>query len=421
MVFHGSGDYKILNLYNMEIFTPWKKVFVIKKALILLVLTYVSGGFTLERIGLSSGFQVRYVMLAATMFLILMSEIRKEKTKTYRNDTTNFYLLSTYAYFIILMITAVYTADIPLFFDKMIDVVFLFGLLITTTYMFRFFTFDEIIGVITTVLIVVGLIYVIPIFQSVLSGSLRGTNSIGGPNVVTRVLFFSAASAWYKFHASKKLQMLLLCFAFLAGVVLVGSRGGILGAFGASLVFLSFRGLYRPKKKHIRLSLKKLLYYLIPAAAIFYMWDYLERVFINRIVNLLINQVYYAGRDLLYVYAEDLIRERPFLGYGLNGYTIATGEVYPHNTLLEMMVETGVVGAVYFAITCIITLLILKRYRKSDNLIIAILPFYMQIVQMFSGDLYDFRYFFLFSVICLYYMQPLEKKVKNKVTNPHII
>ncbi|MEK5026367.1 O-antigen ligase family protein [Paenibacillus sp. FSL M7-1046] len=403
----------------MAIFTPWKKAVTIKKALILLVLTYVSGGFTLERIGLSSGFQIRYVMLAATMFLILMNEIRREKTSTHRNYTTSFFLVSTYAYFIILMMTALYTANIPLFFEKMIDVVFLFSLLITTTYMLKFFSFDEIIGVITTVFIVVGLIYIIPIFQSVLSGSLRGTNSIGGPNVVTRVLFFSAASAWYKFHASKKLKMLLLCFAFLAGIVLVGSRGGILGAFVVSVVFLAFRGVYRPKKKQFSLSLKKILYYLIPVAAIFYMWDYLERVFINRIVNLLINQVYYAGRDLLYVYAEDMIRERPFFGFGLNGYTIATGEVYPHNTLLEMMVETGVVGAVYFVFTCIITLLILRRYRNSDNLIIAILPLYMQIVQMFSGDLYDFRYFFLFSVTCLYYMQPLEKKMKNKVNNSH--
>lgn len=102
----------------MAIFTPWKKAVTIKKALILLVLTYVSGGFTLERIGLSSGFQIRYVMLAATMFLILMNEIRREKTSTHRNYTTSFFLVSTYAYFIILMMTALYTANIPLFLKK---------------------------------------------------------------------------------------------------------------------------------------------------------------------------------------------------------------------------------------------------------------------------------------------------------------
>lgn len=148
------------------------------------------------------------------------------------------------------------------------------------------------------------------------------------------------------------------------------------------------------------------------------MWDYLERVFINRIVNLLINQVYYAGRDLLYVYAEDMIRERPFFGFGLNGYTIATGEVYPHNTLLEMMVETGVVGAVYFVFTCIITLLILRRYRNSDNLIIAILPLYMQIVQMFSGICTTLGISSFFSDLSILHAT-LGEKMKNKVNNSH--
>ena len=126
----------------------------------------------------------------------------------------------------------------------------------------------------------------------------------------------------------------------------------------------------------------------------------------NRIIGTTFsgNTVYTSGRDLIYADATEMILERPILGYGLDSFTSYTGHIYPHNILLEMVIEIGILGAIVFAVYLIYSLIILFKAKNTSLFLFSGLPLYMIIVQLFSGEFYDFRYYFLWTIPLLHYL-----------------
>ncbi len=74
------------------------------------------------------------------------------------------------------------------------------------------------------------------------------------------------------------------------------------------------------------------------------------------------------GRDENFDSAVNRISERPLLGHGLGGYYVdwysePGGGTYPHNLLLELLCETGIIGTMIILITPIY-LFIIPAFRK---------------------------------------------------------
>jgi O-antigen ligase len=76
-------------------------------------------------------------------------------------------------------------------------------------------------------------------------------------------------------------------------------------------------------------------------------------------------------RGVLAIKAVELFSQNPFFGAGLGGYPFNSGYgddpgLYPHNTLLEVLAEQGLLGAILF---CVLILQILTRYLRVQELL----------------------------------------------------
>jgi O-antigen ligase len=105
-----------------------------------------------------------------------------------------------------------------------------------------------------------------------------------------------------------------------------------------------------------------------------------------------------AHRLEFYTAAIDEIPERPFLGLGVGGWSIyywdSDSRQYPHNILLEISVEEGLVGLIAFlAFQAIIYSDASALMRLSGGRFVAFFGIFLfaLIAAMFSGDLDDNR------------------------------
>ena len=79
-----------------------------------------------------------------------------------------------------------------------------------------------------------------------------------------------------------------------------------------------------------------------------------------------------------------------------------TGGNYPHNLFLEIMLDLGIIGIILIIPILVIGAMSLLRSTNQKYVYVSILPLYMIIVQQFSGDLYDFRFFFFWTILILH-------------------
>ncbi len=91
------------------------------------------------------------------------------------------------------------------------------------------------------------------------------------------------------------------------------------------------------------------------------------------------------ARYYLYNRAIDMIKENPVLGVGYGGFAEKEGNfvVYPHNLVLEVYSEMGIIGGTLILGLIIISLI--KAYKINRNLFIFLV--YAFVLAMFSKDL----------------------------------
>ncbi|MFD2245105.1 O-antigen ligase family protein [Pontibacter ruber] len=127
----------------------------------------------------------------------------------------------------------------------------------------------------------------------------------------------------------------------------------------------------------------------------------------TRIVNILVEGDT-SGREILYNETIDLIKESPLVGVY---YVIPSGmgfKSYPHNFFLEVLLATGLLGAIPFIILVCKSLIksfnLLKDKHESSWMVII----YLQIIVygMFSTSLYSSQDFWtmLFFIVSLKYV-----------------
>jgi len=229
-------------------------------------------------------------------------------------------------------------------------------------------------------------------------------------------LYFSFFAKSERFVFFKSPYWKAICFVLfflqVVGVVIPGGRGGaVLGVLYIALtLFLLSR-----RKRRTRLMLIRNLSYLALLIIVFLLVMPVlmeNEVFLKGFIRATqfiseSGRINWAGtsyRDILYGNAVDLIEARPFLGYGIFGYIEKNSNIYPHNLLLEILLQGGVV---YFLVAIsLLSVLIVKsvylvKYRQEFIGVIYLLVYPFTLL-MFSGSyLQSSQFWFIIVLISL--------------------
>jgi O-antigen/teichoic acid export membrane protein/O-antigen ligase len=214
----------------------------------------------------------------------------------------------------------------------------------------------------------------------------------GGPNVFVRieVLGLIAVFALVIHGASK--HLLWSVPLLFAGALASGSRGGLLaaGMVAGAAVLAGRRQARRVALVAATgaLGVLILIYRLgLPGAGLIR----------TRFVEQTLQEGYVSDRPTIYVSAVDLAREHALLGVGLDGWRVLIGDqlgiVYPHNYLLAIAAEGGVIGLVLFGTAVGLWLRHMMKARPWSLLTKSLVgaTAFITLASMTSGDYYDSR------------------------------
>jgi O-antigen ligase len=358
---------------------------------ILIGLLFLSGNFSLNTYG--GNIEIRYLLGASALMLTMAAIAIRDNLSFPR---LGLFMSMPWVTLMFLTLSSLWSSNIEQASLELVDLLVLWFISILA--LLVFYNFPKAIGVALLVVLVFSLVYsLLAIATSIQSGG-RGTIMIGGPNVATRVMFFGVVSILL---LNLYFRSTLLIFAvpiIISGIIAIGSRGGIVGA-SVVLVLIAVIKLFRSQQFRSNISYGKLIT-VTSATLIFYffLFPLVYRAFESRVVNLLINRVYLAGRDSMYEKAWDLVQLKPIFGYGLGGYYGQGLSFYPHNLVLQLWLDGG-----FILIMCFFVMLwsSLKGMFSKDSAIsyASMGALYMLIVQQFSGGYMDFRYYYFFVAI----------------------
>jgi O-antigen ligase len=125
----------------------------------------------------------------------------------------------------------------------------------------------------------------------------------------------------------------------------------------------------------------------------------------QRFVQQTVEQGYVSGRTSIWADAIHLALAHPFIGAGLDGFYGLIGHAsdveYPHEYLLAVAAEGGIVGLVLL-LTCAVlwggTVRHGRHHPMEKSLTVAAAA-YVAISSLFSGDYYDARLAWLFAAM----------------------
>lgn len=198
-----------------------------------------------------------------------------------------------------------------------------------------------------------------------------------------------------RFHFTRLALYKWLCFLFLfiqfLGIFISGGRGGII-LFTIYSVYI-FSSVLKNKKK------KKILGIISSAVAFTSLLSIILPILLdnqrfigtfNRTLQFIsldtgINWEGSSNRDIVYLSTIELIKQKPFTGYGLFGFWDVSG--YPHNLILEVLLNGGLIYLSFFLFAMIILLkkLIKMINYNPENRLLMILLLYPLTMLMFSG------------------------------------
>lgn len=87
------------------------------------------------------------------------------------------------------------------------------------------------------------------------------------------------------------------------------------------------------------------------------------------------------GRELLWMAAIDVFESSPLFGAGIGGFFAITGEAYPHNFVLELLAETGIVGLLFSVM--LFAVLLRKKGNGVFHLTASSLFYYLILLGLF--------------------------------------
>ncbi len=170
--------------------------------------------------------------------------------------------------------------------------------------------------------------------------------------------------SFFIFYERKFLFSIFLFFFGLLCIFLSGTRTVILAILITSFVFIIIQDKYK--------SIKSILIFL--SVFIFVIWlvvhfQLVDITLSDRLLGVFSNKDEGGGRIELFELAYKSFFEKPFFGHGTGSFGFySTGfdfREYPHNIVLELLFEYGIIGTFLFTATFISAYRILKNIKLS--------------------------------------------------------
>ena len=206
---------------------------------------------------------------------------------------------------------------------------------------------------------------------------------------------------FYKEDKQKTKLLLLPClivnFIYYMRIVMYGSRGPILSVFLCFVFLLLFKG--KDNVAENKQIWKMIVYTVLIALFMLYFWEILRFVYVfaSRIgLNIrAIDKVYmlrqtstiWNGRDGIVAITLEGIIDRPILGHGISTFQKNTGIIYPHNFILQILYDGGIVLFIPLIIPFISGIIKVIRFGSTDDMALFSLLFFSSVPgALFSGD-----------------------------------
>ncbi|WP_088052518.1 O-antigen ligase family protein [Virgibacillus dakarensis] len=211
----------------------------------------------------------------------------------------------------------------------------------------------------------------------------------------------------------------ILILSGLISIIIIGSRGPLLSLAVFFVILLSNR-LFRDRKK-----IKDIFVFLLTCLSLILLFVFYDS-FLLRFGNILgnygissrtlflftnDNANFLTGRSDLYNTTIQKITEKPFLGYGIAGDRIFLNGTYPHNLILELLSQFGVILGAFIIILLLFYWIngILNKNRIERD--IAIIFLGIGLIQLFiSGSYLTSSNFWLFMAVCISALHFNDKK-----------
>jgi len=236
-----------------------------------------------------------------------------------------------------------------------------------------------------------------------------GSNYLGLGRVIS--LAFLLLIAYFMFWARNvywKLFTIIMASLYLWLLLVTGGRGPFLAAILSGLIPLIFTIHLDLKKKIIRVRkyVVPILIMVIVSISLFvYLSEtgHMTQTYSRLLVLTQTGMGDSAGERLQhYVHAIEYWKQAPIFGYGIGSWPIIDGGIdmrgYPHNIVLEILVELGLVGLLIFFILILYALLLLAPVKSIGDepikIFLLMLMVYMLLNSMVSGDIPDNRLLF---------------------------
>lgn len=248
-------------------------------------------------------------------------------------------------------------------------------------------------------------------------GAYLGLGRVIGLGTILTFWYLLFGSKFWKSHS----MIIIVLILFLFTLFILGGKAPLIAtiiAFFLPLIF-AWRLDHKWNLKFKKSGFITMFFFIALGTVIFYLFknDLLTKTLGRMLVLLNDDMGSSAGTRLgFYVNAASLCMEKPVLGYGIGSWPILTEGVdirgYPHNIILEILVELGLAGLMIFVGFLGYGLKLLGSIRRTRDyparLLILMLFINTLFNAMVSGDISDNR--ILFFMIGLMALTKIEGK-----------
>lgn len=189
------------------------------------------------------------------------------------------------------------------------------------------------------------------------------------PNNIAMMLALALPIAWHFGMTSHRKALRYVCYGYLpvglVGVVLTGSRGGMVTAMVAMTIIPLTMNRLTPKKMAVMVAL-------LGVAAVCAV-AFVPQQIVDRLstTGQSVEQLSLGGRFSIWRAGVQAFAQRPFIGYGTGNFKGAVGPYgivqVAHNSYLSVLVEEGLVGFVFYGTMMLAAFASVHRLRNPDR------------------------------------------------------
>lgn len=358
------------------------------------------------------------VIFAIPLILAIIANWKFSEKSLYKPSVI---LIVTFiSLFVWILITCLYTVSEEYYKDKLLRTLLIYlAFLFPIIYFKDYSYFKDFVNGISTfaaivILVLTAVLIVYGNFDIILYVTELENLNLPDYLVISEIL-----GVFILLNHSKNVKLILfLKLTALFYMIMLGGRGPI---FFLAIIYI-FYYLFKTKLTYQKGIVVILVTFLFNALLSFLQnWEFTKRMF-SRFSTLLEGDAFESRGELLQI-STTLIKEKFVFGTGYGGFGVAAlgsdFRAYPHNIILEIFVETGIVGFLlflFFIVYFLTKIFVRMNSNKQDvcTLDYSLCFIYLFLNAMKSSSFVDYRNLFgLMGVVIAYYA--IEYNFKSKM------